>query len=111
MPDKANRPKWYGVRCVFQSPSGDGFAYEERVTLWRAGDIDEAIALAENEATEHAKDQKVEYTGMAQAYWLLVPPASGKPVFSLVRESELDSDTYLDRFFDTGQEVQGRWEE
>jgi hypothetical protein len=48
---------------------------------------------------------------MAQAYWLLTPPSSGSPVFCLVRESELDSDEYLDQFFDTGREAQGRWTE
>jgi hypothetical protein len=32
-------------------------------------------------------------------------------VFALVRDSSLDTDEYLDRFFDTGQERQGRWAE
>jgi hypothetical protein len=27
-------PQWYAVRCVFQLPADDGFAYEERITLW-----------------------------------------------------------------------------
>jgi hypothetical protein len=109
--DEPPDPKWFGVRCVFQSPAGDGYAYEERVTLWQAEGIDEAIALAETEAAAHEEAGGAEYTGMAQAYWLLTPPSSGSPVFCLVRESELDSDEYLDQFFDTGREAQGRWTE
>ena len=111
MTDEASDPKWFSVRCVFQSRVDGGFAYEERVTLWQADGIDDAIGLAETEAGAHAEAGDVEYTGMAQAYWLVTPPASGSEVFSLVRESELDSDEYLDRFFDTGREAQGRWTE
>jgi hypothetical protein len=109
MPD--NSSQWYSVRCVFQSPTEDGFAYEERVTLWQAKDIDDAIALAETEAIAYEKEMKAEYTGMAQAYWLFAPPKNGMEVFSLVRQSQLASDDYLDRFFDTGDESQGRWTE
>jgi hypothetical protein len=109
MPDDSPDLPWYSVRCVFQTPSGDGFAYEERVTLWQSDGIDEAIAMAEFEAGRHAEETRAEYTGMAQAYWLPAPPASGTQVFSLVRESELESDDYLDQFFDTGREAQSRW--
>ena len=42
---------WYSVRCVFAV--GDGML-EERITVWEAASDDEAIALAENEATEYA---------------------------------------------------------
>ncbi len=111
MPDDSSDLPWYSVRCVFQTRSGDGFAYEERVTLWQSDGIDEAIAMAETEAGGHAEETKAEYTGMAQAYWLPAPPSTGTQVFSLVRESELDSDDYLDQFFDTGREAQSRWTE
>jgi hypothetical protein len=53
----------------------------------------------------------VEYTGLAQAYWLVDEPTNGTEVFALVRESALETDDYLDRFFDTGNERQGRWAE
>jgi hypothetical protein len=33
-------------------------------------------------------------------------PAHGAEVFSLMRDSELAPDDYIDRFFDTGQERQ-----
>ncbi len=97
---------WYTVRCVFRSEADDGHVYEERITLWRAGGLDEAIALAETEAAEYAQIGQVEYLGLAQAYWLQTPPDGGAEVFSLMRESDLDADDYLDQFFDTGRERQ-----
>jgi hypothetical protein len=100
---------WYGVRCVFQhGPDGpDGTSYEERVTLWRAGSFDEAIGLAEAEAAEYAAGlADVVDTGLVQAYALTEPPGHGAEVFSLIRDSVLTSDEYLDRFFDTGGERQ-----
>jgi hypothetical protein len=109
--DELSEPRWYSVRCVFQIPAADGFAYEERVTLWQAEDIDQAIALAEAEAARFADETQGEYTGLAQAYYLVGSPSSGMEVFSLIRQSPLDSDDYLDSFFDTGQELQGRWSE
>lgn len=44
---------WYSVRCVLAL--GDGM-FEERITLWETVSYDEAIALAENEATEYADE-------------------------------------------------------
>jgi hypothetical protein len=111
MPDQPSGPQWYSVRCIFQSPTETGSAYEERVTLWQTDDIDAAIEQAEAEAAAYAAEVEAEYTGLAQAYWLVDQPSHGTEVFALVRESSLDTDEYLDRFFDTGQERQGRWAE
>jgi hypothetical protein len=111
MSDESSGPQWYSVRCIFQSPSDSGTAYEERVTLWQAADIDTAIEMAEAEAAEHATELDLEYTGLAQAYWLFEEPSNGTEVFALIRESPLETDDYLDRFFDTGHERQGRWAE
>ncbi len=81
--------------------------YEERITLWNANDIDGAIELAEAEAKSYAKDIEAEYIGLAQAYHLFDEiKSSGIEVFSLVRDSDLESDDYLDTFFDTGNERQ-----
>jgi hypothetical protein len=81
--------------------------YEERVTLWRASDFDEAIALAEEEANEYAGTLGMVYLGLAQAFH----PAesdmrSGAEIFSLVRQSGLEAEAYLTAFFDTGAEFQ-----
>ena len=97
---------WFGVRCLFRH---HGDVYEERVTLWRARDLDEAIALAEEEAREYAAvlsspDGRNEYIGFAQSYVLDDEPGHGAEVFSLMRDSDLPPGAYIDRFFDTGDE-------
>jgi hypothetical protein len=106
---------WFAVRCLFRKsrvPTTDpgGHGYEERITLWRASNIDEAIAKAETEALDYAsiiKEAPDEYLGLAQAYALGdSPDQEGAEVFSLIRDSTLDPERYLDAFFDTGQEHQ-----
>lgn len=109
---------WFAVRCVFAVPAaapaaavGDDedetMTYEERVTLWRASGFDTAIALAEHEARDYADDVQAVYLGLAQAYRLADAPGHGSEVFSLLRDSDLDTEDYLDAFFDTGDERQG----
>lgn len=97
--------EWYAVRCVFRWTEAGGQPYEERITLWRAADLESALAHAEAEAREHADDTGITYLGFAQAYATgekeLVP---GSEVFSLLRESALPAEEYLDRHFDTGGE-------
>jgi hypothetical protein len=80
-------------------------AYEERITLWRASSLDAAIARAEAEAEEYAVAGG-QYLGFAQAYHLSDSPSEGGELFSLMRYSDLGSDAYLDRYFDTGSERQ-----
>jgi hypothetical protein len=96
--------QWYSVRCVFRSVSDAGSIYEERLTLWQAGNLDQAIALAEEEAAVYAQKESLEHLGLAQAFELAGAPSTGVEVFSLMRESDLDPDDYLDQFFDTGRE-------
>lgn len=95
--------KWYSVRCIFEwSPT----VYEERVLLWEAASIDEAIGLAEAEAHEYAQTVLGgRYLGLAQAYEIGERrPGSGDEVYSLIRTSDEDPESYLTRFFDTGTE-------
>lgn len=102
---KPNNQSWFTVRCVLHHRDLD--AYEERITLWRADDFRAAIARAEDEARDYASDSETaEYTGLAQAYELSDPPVDGAEVFSLIRDSELPPDDYLNTFFDTGSERQ-----
>ncbi len=97
--------EWFGARCIFRH--ADRGAYEERVTIWRAASFDEAVASAEAEAAAYAGHlDNVEFTGLTQAFHMFEAPASGAEVFSLMRDSELDPDAYLNRFFDTGTERQ-----
>jgi len=96
-------PGWFGVRCVFRwtQPS----TYEERITLWEADSLDDAIAMAEEDARNYAERLGSEYLDMAQAYWIgRDRPAAGTEIFSLLRDSDLCPDDYLDSFFDTGRE-------
>ena len=98
----------YSVRCIFLWPPRPGSAtshvYEERITLWHAADIDEAISLAEAEAEEYASDGE-RFLGLSQAYRLPEPlPVSGCEVFSLLRGSELSPQEYISQFFSTGSE-------
>ena len=104
---------WYSVRCVFAvgwPPEAVGETCEERITLWRAQSAEEAVARAETEAKDYAatiEDGPSTYTRLAQCYRLDDEPGDGAEVFSLMRDSKLSADDYLDRFFDTGSERQG----
>jgi Domain of unknown function (DUF4288) len=109
---------WYAVRCVIASMENKPWgptdlqagqtAYEERITLWRAASADDAISLAEADAEEHADTVESEYLGLTQAYRLGEKPNHGAEVFSLIRRSVLDPESYLTAFFDTGDEYQAK---
>ncbi len=106
-------PQWYTVRCLFrfpdEDPQSDECWYEERLTLWQAHSHAEAISLAEAEAAQYVELLGAgEYVGLSQTFWLFEPPGHGGEVFSLIRGSTLAPKDYMDRFFDTGREVQGR---
>src|SRR4051812_43383434 len=99
----------FSVRCVFRwKPRPDQarrHLYEERITLWRANDIDDAIALAEVEAQSYASDSEVQYLEFCQAYALFEDlETNALEVFSLLRASDLEPAQYLNTFFNTGTE-------
>jgi hypothetical protein len=105
-------PTWYAVRCVFAHTGKRIVTYEERITIWKTTSADRAIKLAEKEASSYARalsrsvgDSACRYLGFADSYDTslrrIVP---GDEVFSLMRDSRLDGQRYLDRFFDTGSE-------
>lgn len=101
----------YGVRCIFKCPKASfntlEYLYEERITLWNAEDADKAIDKAIDEAEAYADKNGLTYTGLAQSYWMFTAiDASGVEVFSLMRESDLELETYLDTFFSNGDERQ-----
>ena len=104
----ATPARWYAVRCLFEAEPGSPATYEERVMLWRAEGSDNAIALAEAEAREYSSALGARYLGLAQSYELGDEPSHGAEVFSLMRDSSLDGETYLSQFFDTGRERQHR---
>jgi len=110
MPNESSGLQWYTVRCLFGAERDKGFVYEERMTLWCTDSFDNAIILAETEAATYAAAHKVDYLDLAQVCLLPGHPTSGAEVFSLVRDSELGNDEYLDSFFDTGTERQSSWD-
>lgn len=81
--------------------------YEERITLWRASDAQEAILKAELEAADYAgaiDDEPDKVLAFAQSFSLSSPPGDGVEVFSLLRDSPLSETEYVERFFATGAE-------
>lgn len=118
---KPQKTAWFAVRCVFHTVAAEENedrpveswppSFEERITLWRAQSLDEAITLAEREAREYAslltdEEHLCRYAGLAQAYHLAGKPGHGTEIYSLIRDSEMEPDAYLDKFFDTGWERQ-----
>ena len=98
----------FTVRCLFRwAPRDDQlrkYLYEERITLWQANSLDEALALAEREARSYAIDGD-EYLDYCQGYALFDEVnANGIEVFSLLRDSDLEPEQYIDAFFDSGLE-------
>ncbi len=93
--------QWYSVRCHFRV---DERHYEERITVWQAVGFDEAIDLAEAEAAAYTDG---EYLGSCDCFHLSdagMQASQGAEIYSLVRASDLDPDTYLRTFFFTGSE-------
>lgn len=105
-PMSTSELSWYGVRCVFRHHELG--VYEERLTLWRATSLDEAVSRGELEAQEYCADlDGVEYVDFAEAYRMFGEPGEGVEVFSLMRESGLPAGEYVGRFFATGAERAG----
>ncbi|GAA1900345.1 hypothetical protein [Lapillicoccus jejuensis] len=107
--------RWFAVRCVLalttEPDAGAAVGttpYEERVTLWFADSAGEAIELAETEVRDYlaAVDEVDSGPLLSQAYELEGEPGHGLEVFSLIRSSPLPPQEYVDRFFDTGDELQ-----
>lgn len=99
----------FSVRCIFLwEPRDDQthmYLYEERITLWRAENMDEAIGFAELDASTYALEANAKYLKCCQAYALLDDvQANGAEILSLLRDSDLEPTRYLNTFFDTGSE-------
>ena len=87
--------------------------------MWRATSIEEAIELAEVEASDYEGEPDVDGRttgpkdlGLAQGYAMATESdsvSSADEIFSLVRGSTLKPHAYLDAFFDTGFERQTKF--
>ncbi len=101
---------WYSVKCVFKhenlSQKEGEVLYEERVVVLKAESLDEAIRLGEAEAASYSgSNEGASYTGFISAYHLFVRKLdNGAEVYSLMRQSSLNTDAFLDRYYDDGSE-------
>ena len=99
----------FSVRSIYRRSSPTDatqrYSYEERVVLFAATSLDDAIAQAELEATDYCCDSDTKSMNYFMAYELVEDKVvSGSEVFSLIRDSDLDADDYIDLHFDTGRE-------
>lgn len=101
---------WYSAKCVFRhnAPAGSSgkFAYEERIIVLRADNLADAIKRAEKEAHGYAAGlEGVEYTGFVAAYDLGEDKITDcSEVYSILRDSNLEAEAFLDRYYDDGSE-------
>ena len=103
----------YSVKCHFEwSPTKTktlAHLYEERITLWQADSIDDAIEAAEREALRYSEQNGFTFIKLSQAFWMFSHlEGDGVELFSLLRESDLDPAAYLDFFHDTGFERESK---
>jgi hypothetical protein len=103
---------WFTARTIYEHDKpGDGL-FEERIVLIRAADFDEAFRRAEEEAKSYAEAVGGSYTGFASLYELAEEEiGDGAEVFSLMRDSDLPAEEYIEHFFATGSERHGEGEE
>ncbi len=99
---------WYGVRTLYRFPPGtadSSVLYEERVVVFKARSMEAAISLAEIEGRTYAQENQCEYLEYVLAFHIFASVlGAGTEVFSLMRDSALEPDAYIDTFFDTGAE-------
>ncbi|MFE5947126.1 hypothetical protein [Streptomyces sp. NPDC056480] len=92
---------WYGVRTFYRWLTWEDRPYEERVVLFRARSLDDAIALAERESAAYARESDFEVLDMVQAYRISDDDeqvGAGTEVFSQLHAVDLREDEFLDRY-------------
>ena len=99
---------WFAAKTVYRwrPIENSESLFEERVVLFEAGSFEEAVARAEMEAQEYCADSpdKV-YLGYVNVFRLFDDAVGDRvEVYSLVRESDLSDQEYLDHFYDTCKE-------
>ena len=103
--------RWFGIRTIYRSQQSDTeftYSYEERVVVFSAYSIEAAIELAERESQDYidgTDEIALDFLDVFEIYDGQI--SNGTEVFSLIRDSNLESDEYLSTFFDTGNERRG----
>jgi hypothetical protein len=102
---KGDGKLWFTARTVYEhDETGDGL-FEERIVLIRAAGFEDALERAEAEARAYAEAVSCVYTGYVSVFELVDEELDdGAEVFSLMRDSDLSAEEYIDRFFTTGDE-------
>jgi hypothetical protein len=88
------------------------YLYEERITAWNTDSSETAIDLVEKELNEEDAIDGHEALDLFQSFRLfdeinLIP--NGTEVFSLLRKSDIEPDSCINSFFDTGLENQSSY--
>ncbi len=96
---------WFSARTVYEHDRpGDGL-FEERIVVLRAGSFDEALERAAVEGAAYATAVGCVYTGYVSVFEMVEETlGDGAEVFSLMRDSDLAAEDYIDRFYTTGDE-------
>ncbi|MEW1903111.1 hypothetical protein [Streptomyces sp. NPDC086147] len=92
---------WYGARTFYRWATWENRPYEERVVLFRARSLDEAVELAERESAEYAGEGGFEVLGMVQVYRISdgdEEVGAGTEVFSRLHALDVPPDEFLDRY-------------
>ncbi|MFE4308055.1 hypothetical protein ACFRR6_18665 [Streptomyces sp. NPDC056891] len=101
-PVTKQEPKaWYGVRTFYRWLTWEDRPYEERVVVFRARSLDDAIERAERESAEYAREGDFEVLDMVQAYRISDGDEEvgvGTEVFSQLHALDVPADEFLDRY-------------
>ncbi|MEU7070123.1 DUF4288 domain-containing protein [Streptomyces narbonensis] len=92
---------WYSARTFYRWLTSENQPYEERVVLFQARSLDEAIELAERESAEYAGESDFEVLDMVQVYRISdgdEEVGAGTEVFSKLHALELPANEFLDRY-------------
>lgn len=92
---------WYSARTFYRWASWENRPYEERVVLFRARSLGEAVELAERESAEYAGESDFEVLDMVQAYRICdgdEEVGTGTEVFSKLHALDLPANEFLDRY-------------
>lgn len=92
---------WYGARTFYRWLTWENRPYEERVVLFRARSLDEAVELAERESAAYAGENGFEVLDMVEAYQICdgdEEVGEGTEVFSRLHALDLPAHEFLDRY-------------
>ena len=99
------------MRSIYRSASTDSnmrYSYEERTVLFHEVAFENAIAKARKEAEDYIQDSEMITTDYFSAFEIYTDGfESGTEVFSLIRDSDMENNDYVNSFYDTGGERVG----